>query len=389
MHLIVKFGEGPVQVDQTNLKELTIIQDMNKFLPEFRLRVSDSSGLFTHIVPSDKHWGSVYMELGINENDQATKNAFSFLVYSRTPVGEQSNPSAVYDIDGLLDVDGLFSKDESRGFSGSISSTINTIASELSNISSKDISASLSETKDLVQPTWTNAQFLKFLKEKAIGVTGEYGFKCFVKTEKYKNIFTFKGISEMIKNNPSYKFCLSSYQNQDQYPIFNYYIYDNYKLYGTFASKSQGYSYFDYDTSEYVKDTEVIEDYQSLSDYYLVDKADNTDSNSINDTGRSNDFTLDFKGYVKGNYGNRVNGLVKMWITTQGLANITPGQVVQLFFPQSAVQIYDYQYSGNWLIERVVHNVGGALFLTKLLLTRAGVDTDKRTSLLPAATRFF
>lgn len=384
MYLLIKFGNGQVQADDTNLKELTIIQDMNKFLPEFRLRLSDSSGLLTHIVPSDKNTGKVYIELAQDQNDQKTKNAWTFLVYSRTPEGDQSNPSTVHDIDGLLDVDGLFSKDESRGFSGKISTTLGTIAKELTNIVSTDISSSLSNIKNLLQPTWTNAQFLKYLKENLIGVDGEYGFKCFIKTEKYKNIFTFKSISEMIENKPSYKFILNAYQNQDQYPVFNYYVYDNYKLYGTFASKAQGYSYFDYENSKFTEFTESVTDYEVLSDYYLIDKSDSVDSNSINNTGRSNDFTPDFQGYVKGSYGNRINSLVKMWITTQGLANITPGQVIQMFFPQSAINIYDYQYSGYWLVERVVHNVGGSIFLTKLLLTRAGVDTDKGTTLLKA-----
>jgi hypothetical protein len=383
MYLAVQFGGKPVQVNQTNLKELTIIQDINKFLPEFRLRISDNSGEYTHIVPSDKHWGKVYIELALDENDQTTKNAFNFLVYSRTPTGDYPNPSAVFDIDGLLDVDGLFNKDESRGFSGSISSTINSIAlNDLENIDSLNISTSLSTIKKLVQPTWTNAQFLKYLKENVIGINGEYDFKCFVSTYKYKNTFNFKGISEMIKNKASYKFVLSGFQSQDQYPIFNYYIYDSYKLYGTFAEKEQGYSYFNYDTSTFVKGSEKIADYASLADYYLIDKSDDTGNNSINNTGRSNDFTSDFKGYVKGNYGDRINSLVKMWITTQGLANIIPGQVVQVFFPQDATSIYDYQYSGDWLIERVVHNVGGSIFLTKLLLTRSGVSTDKSTTLL-------
>lgn len=317
MYLQIKFGDGQVQADDTNLKELTIIQDMNKFLPEFRLGLSDASGLLTHIVPSDKNTGKVYIELAQDQNDQKTKNAWTFLVYSRTPEGDQSNPSTIHNIDGLLNIDGLFGKDESRGFLGAINSTISTIAKELEPKPSEDISTSLSETKNLLQATWNNAQFLKYLKENLVGKNGEYGFKCFVRTEKQKNTFTFKSIKEMMGSKAIYKFILSPYQYQDQYPVFNYYVYDNYKLYGAFASKAQAYSYFDYTNSEFIKATELLQNYKSLSDYYLVDTSDSTDSNSINDTGRSNGFTTDFKGYIKGNYGNRINSLVQMWITTQ------------------------------------------------------------------------
>jgi len=384
MLLIIKFGDTQIQADDTNLKELTIIQDLNKFLPEFKLKLSDSGGLLTHLVPSDRKNGKVYIELAQDPTDQKTKNAWTFTTYTRTPEGDQSNPSAVFSIDGLLDVDGLFTSDESRGFSGTIYSAIEEVASELTNIFYKEISPSLVYTKNLIQPTWTNAQFLNYLKENLIGSNGEYGFKCFIKTLNQRNIFTFNSISEMILNAPIYKFILSPYKYQDRYPIFNYYVYDNYKLYGTFASKKQAYSYFDYENSEFIEGEESVTDYEISADYYLIDKADNDDSNSINVTGRSNDFTEDFLGKVKGSYGNRIHGLVKMWVTTEGLASVVPGQMIHIFFPQSAINIYDYQYSGNWLVERVVHNVGGSIFYTKLLLIRGGIDTAKQTTLLRA-----
>jgi hypothetical protein len=230
MLLIVKFGDTQIQTDDTNLKELTIIQDINKFLPEFKLKLGDSGGLLTHLVPSDRKNGKVYIELAQDPNDQKTKNSWTFTTYTRTPEGDQSNPSAVFSIDGLLDVDGLFTKDESRGFSGTIYSTIEEIVSaDLTNIFHSEISPSLTYEKNLVQPTWTNAQFLNYLKENIAGSNDEYGFKCFVKTLNQRNIFTFNSISEMVKNAPIYKFILSPYKYQDRYPVFKYYVYDNYK----------------------------------------------------------------------------------------------------------------------------------------------------------------
>ena len=78
--------------------------------------------------------------------------------------------------------------------------------------------------------------------------------------------------------------------------------------------------------------------------------------------------------------------LVKMWITTQGIPNIVPGQVIQTFlsFDQEGGQLASYQFSGLWLVERVVHNFGDH-FLTKLLLTRSGIDTDVDNTLLAAS----
>jgi hypothetical protein len=386
-HLIVKFGDTVVPLSTSVLRELTITQDMNKFLPEFRLRIDDAAGALTHVAPFDRNMSSVYIELAV-DSDTDDKNAFSFLVYVREPGAAQSTPANTYDVTGLLDVVGLFSPDRSRGLAGKIKTSLETIATSEIGVDSTEISTVLDYEKTLVQPTWTNAQFLSHLKEYLIGQGEEYGFKCFIKNYQFKKIFTFRSILEMMGDDVSYKFILNDTPYQDQRPIYEYYIFDNYKLYGVFGTRAQDASYFDYTNSQYVRYTESVQDYFSLSDFYMIDKSDSTENNELNDTGRSNDFTADFKGKVKGEYGNRLASLVQMWITTQGLPNAVPGQTVQIFFPHGASSdsLYSYQYSGYWLIERVVHNLGDA-FLTKLLLTRHGLDTDKATSLLTATKK--
>ena len=388
-NLIIRFGDAIVPFSTSVLRELTIIQDMNKLLPEFRFRMLDATGAITHVVPFDQNVNKVQFEFA---QDYETKdiNLFEFSVFTREPGAGQSNPSTEYDISGLLDVTKLFSPDYSRGLPGSIKTTLELLALEELGVTGVEVSSGLDYEKTLIQPTWTNAQLLNKLKEYLIGRNGEYGYKCFIKNYQYKKIFVFKSISEMIKNPISYKFILNDMQYQDQLPIFEYYIFDNYKLYGVFGTRTQSYSYFNYETSQYIRNTEVVEDYISLSDFYLIDKNDSMDSNEINDTGRSNDFTSDFKGKIKSSFGNRLLGLTKMWITTVGLPNAVPGQTIQVFFPHGATEggenLYSFQYSGYWLVERVVHNFGD-VFLTKLLLTRHGLDTDKSTSLLAATSK--
>ena len=248
-----------------------------------------------------------------------------------------------------------------------------------------DISSSLDYKLNLLQPNWTNAQFFNNLKETLIGKDGEYGFKSFITTYNGKNTFVFRALSEMIDDPVMYKFILSDTQYEDQNPVLQYFIYDNYKMYGAFGAKAQGYTYYDYTNGVVVNSTETAQTYTSLSDYFMIDESDTLDSNTLNATGRSNDFTADFSGMVKSSYGNRLVSLAKMWITTMGLPNISPGNIVQIFFPHGSqgTELYSYQYSGYWLVERVVHNMGDA-FLTKLMLTRHGVDTDKNTSLMQA-----
>ena len=385
-HLIVKFGGVVLPLTRSVLRELTIVQDLNKFLPEFRLRFDDNTGAVTHVAPFDKNMSSVEIELAENA-DTDDKNIFNFSVYIREPKARQSTPTSEYDVTGFLDIKKLFAPDYSRGFSGSIKTSLETIAAEL-DIDSTDVDISLDYDKTLLQPTWNNAQVLNYLQDNLIGVNGEYGYKCYVKNYKNKKIFMCKSLSKMITDPISYKFILNDIPYEDQLPIFEYYIYDYYKLYGIFGVRTQAYGYFDYDNSVYVSATENVADYTSLADFFMIDKGDTTDSNQNNNTGRTNDFTSDFVGRIKSSYGNRLISLAKMWITTKGLPNAVPGQIVQVFFPQGTTgdDLYSYQYSGDWLIERVVHNCGD-VFLTKLLLTRHGLDTDKKTSLLPATHR--
>ena len=386
-HLIVRIGDSILPLTVTNLLELTVVQDMNRFLPELRMRVMDTTGALTHLLPFDKSMSTVKMEFG-ETGESGLKNSFSFAVFSRRPDGDTGNAQTVYDITGLLDVPGMFSPDWSRGHSDVLKKTLITIAEKELGVDATDISTSLLYKKDLVQPKWSNIQFLKHLKENIIGQNEECGYKCFIKCQKQKKIFVFKSLTEMIQEPTSYKFIVGPTVVEDWLPVIRYAIFDYYKLYEVFASKKQAYSYFNYDTSTFVQAEESVQDYQSLSDYWLIDKNDSENSNTLLELGRSNDFTSNFKGNVKSSYSNRLTGLMKMWVTTRALPSIAPGETVQILFPQGADAggIYSYQHSGYWLIEKVVHNFG-SVFLTKLLLTRNGVDTDLQTTLLKATKK--
>jgi len=386
-HLIVKFGEDVLPLTPSVLQELTIIQDMNKFLPEFRMKIVDSTGVLTHVSPFDKNMSSVYIELA-EDTESDYKNRFNFAVYNRKPSSPITSIQGTYEIDGLLDVPGLFSPDRIRCLTGNISTNLETIAEDELAISNMEVSTSLAYAKNIVQPRWSNIQLLRYLKENLIGKTSEYGFKCFVKCYLGKTYFVFKSLPEFVTTQAVYKFMLNDVVYEDRLPILSYYIYDYYKIHEIFASKKQSYGYFSYGTSEFISGEEDVQDYESLSDYYLIDENDSEGSNCITNTGRSNDFTSNFAGHVKGSFGNRLMNLVKMWITTNGLPNVVPGNIVQVFFPHGidTESVYSFQYSGYWMVERVVHSMGST-FLTKLLLTRNGLDTDKSCTLVKSSKR--
>lgn len=382
-YLQIQFGGNVVPINISNLKELTITQDLNSFLPDFRLRLQDNTGTFTHTLPFDKSMSSVYIEFAQSQTS-TDKNSFTFDVYRRKPEGDQSTPASIYDITGLLSMPNLFTPDYSRGFSGNVQESLETIADEL-NVDDTNIGPSLDYDLTLLQPMWNDAHFLTYLTERLIGSNGEYGYKCSIQTQNYKNIFLFKSLTEMMINPVSYKFNLSDTQYQDRLPIFNFYIFDNYKLYGAFGNQTQTYSYFNWKTGIFTTNTLNLQNYYSLADYFAIDKSDLTSNNEMSASGRTNDFDGEFQGWAEGNYANRLLDLVKMWITTVGLPNVIPGQTIEIFFPQGAAvgELYSYQYQGYWLVEKVVHNMGD-MFYTKLLLSRHGVDSSKPTSLVPA-----
>ncbi len=84
----------------------------------------------------------------------------------------------------------------------------------------------------------------------------------------------------------------------------------------------------------------------------------------------------------------KVNRLSQMWILVDGNPDYCPGDKVNVFFPQGASNedLFNYQYAGDWLIERVVLTYGGT-FKVRLLLTRNGIDTTKKTTLITSVNR--
>lgn len=387
--LRLKFGDTELPVEPSNIDSFVVVQDMNKFLPSFRIRLEDTSGILTHVAPFDRKMSVLSLEIGPNIN-QPPDNSFDFLVFRRFPES-QYNVSSLYDISGLLNTAlPLFGPDYCRSFKNkTIKDVLSEIAFKELNVDSVDISKSLEYTKLILQPHWTNSQFLNDLMRRTIGKNGESCFKCFIYRKNRKSVFVFKTLAEMVSvSKPAYKFIVNDEPYQDFLPIYDMSIVDNYRIFGILGSKRQAYGYFDYFENKYIQTEEDVQNVYSLTDYFLIDSNDSLNSDPIIELGRSNDWTLDFKGHVRSAYYNRIYGLCKVWILTWGLTNIVPGDLVLILFHQgvSSGEIYTYQYSGYWLVERVVHTFGDS-HRTKLLLTRTGVDTDKSTTLLKAKLR--
>lgn len=379
--LRITIGGAELSVDPQTIEELTIIQDMNSYLPELRMVIQDSSGILSHILPYDGSSSTVSILIGRTLDDnKRDQNEITFTAYRRKITGKYGTSSS-YDIRGLAAADGLFAKDHSRSFTGSIKKSLGNLAIKELNCSQYEISESLDYEKTLLQPMVSTSEFFNFLGENLEGKNGENSYKIFIKAVEGKLIFVCRTINGMVGAKSKYNFSIGDNKIDGCLQIFDYTIIDNYKYFGVFGSKRQQYTYFDYEKSTFVKAEVDHSDMISLADYFLIDGNDDTDGSIIHSTGRTNDFTSNFRGKASNNIHTRMNGIIKMWALTIGLPNIQPGDTVKVLFVSDPSNIFSYQHSGFWMVERVIHSVTNT-HRTRLLLTRNGIDTDKKTTLV-------
>lgn len=387
-HLDVKIGKDRLPLGVQHLEEFYIVQDLRKFLPSFKLRLRDAEGFLSHLVPFDKKANNVMVTLGAGAIADGISE-YTFKIYRRFPTSDD-----IYDVEGLLDVDGLFSPVRTRGFSGSIQNTLSSIASEL-NLDAEEISASLDYSKNMVQPGWSNAEFLRYLENNLLGLQEDAGYFCYIYCKKRKKVLAFKSIKDLYSQAVKYNFINTFDPQQDnesgevRYPILEYKAYDNYGVFPT-GGRIQNYSHFDYNTSQFTvnsvrlkNNTISQDDFYSLTKYFLIDKDDPIDTEAGPFGGRGTDFSSTFKGRIKGKYCKELNDLSKLWITSLGLEDIYPGDIVRVQFLTDPALMMSYQYHGFWMVERVIHIIGHQ-FATRLLLTRSGMNTMEITSLLEA-----
>ena len=393
-HLDIKFGSDKSSTTRLSkfynpIDEMYIIQDINRFLPTFRLKIQDVGGYYSNLFPYDKKQNKINVTFNRDRDIEGAAN-FDFDVYRRFPSSD-----FLYDIEGVLQINNFFKPSKIRGFSGLISDTLSTIADELG-ATSTDISPSLKYEKKIIQTYQSNSELLQYLRDNLLGTQNTAPYFCYITYKDLgqgiEKVFVFKSLDEFYKQKVKYTFSDSPTAVYDKkfkiiyYPILDFKAYDNYKLLETSGSQKLDYSHFNYTTDLYEMNSVDVDDYYSLTRYFSINQ-DNTEDNSGSlNVGRSNDFSSDFQGKSKGMFYKKINDLSKFWITTWGLEDIYPGDIVRLQFFENTLNMLSYQYHGFWMVERIVHTLGQA-FGTRLLLTRNGVNTIEDTMLKEATNR--
>ena len=377
--LDIKIGDTIVPVAPSMIEELTITQDIDRLLPVLKMRLKDSTGNLGEIIPYDKELNSVAVKISRSAVPD-NLNEFNFKVERRKATFER-----MYDIEGVLDVDELISPYRKRALIGNIKTNLENLADTELGVSESEISASLNYEKTLIQPNWNNITFLRWLKFNLIGTNDEACFYCFIKNIRGIRVLVFKDISELHATPIRYKLIVGHKHYEDYVPVVDYKIFDNSQIVTDFGALNQSYSYYDYSSGEIVNSSVDISDCPSLSELFLVDKDNTNESVNMSKLGRSNSFTPNFKGKIRNDYFDRLTNLIQMWASTWGLENISPGDIVKVVFSEALdrANLFIYEHSGYWMVKRVVHIIGQS-FMTNLLLTRCGIDTELATGLLEA-----
>jgi len=375
----IKIGDVLVPVPPQMIQELTITEDIDRLLPTFKLVLKDATKSLGDIIPFDK--SSDLISIEISRTPGVDKlNEFKFLVDRREVFSGTD-----YSVQGILNIEGLLDPSRTRVLTGNIKTNLESIARDELNIENTEIDASLNYDKTLLQPDWTNAQLLRYWKRNLLGNDQQADYYCFVKNVIGEPIFVFKSINELVSSSVQYNFMIGHKQFEDFYPVSEYKIFDNSRLINQFGTKTQSYSYFDYSTGSYSNRSISIEKYPSLVEQHLID--DDSDISGVRIVeGRSNDFTSNFEGRERNSYYNRLTNLINMWISTWGLQNASPGDIVKVVFNEALDfgDLFLFQHSGYWMIKRVVHSLTTS-FMTNFLLIRSGIDTSIETSLLRAS----
>ena len=364
-------------VEPRMFREITVTQDLDKMVPVFRVAMQDTGGNLSELLPYDLSANSVTLEFGASpaSNDL---NRFAFRVLRRFPQSQ-----GMFEMVGMLDVPGLYNFSQSRSFSQSIKTTLESIATEMG-VSSTLVSPSLDYVKTLVQPNWITARWLGYLQNRLVGRGGEFGWRCFIKNARGQATLVFRSLGELFSDPVQYNFIVGERSFQDHLPLFDVQVFDNSGILNHFGPQSQKYQYYDFNAGVFQSNQETsIADQPSLTEFHLVDNSDTADGVPIL-FGRSTSFNPDFIGPIQTAYANRLLDSVQMWAVSPGLENIVPGDIVKVVFAESFARgnQYTYQHSGHWMVKRVVH-IFDTTFVTRLLLVRTGIDTASDTTLMP------
>ncbi len=387
--LVIEFNGREVYVQTPDLLELTITCSLNSFLPKVKMNIPAMDGYLMQTVPFDQTTGLTITFDRLGSID--TTIEFDFDIYRRFPDSEN------FEVSGLLNVPNLFRPLRTRGWYDTCENILKYIAYNDLKLIKTELSAGLDTQKKILQPNITNADLFEYLRNNISNTAKDGNFYCYIKQEHLNQTLVFKSLADFHRSGAKKILHYGAEVNNEEVgtefkasnlSAWGIKVIDNYKLKQLKGVQKLDTEYFDYAASTYKKTEVLNEEYPSLTDHFSIRKDDAANGSFELRPGRSNEFTSDFSEVTKSNLYKNITGLVKLQVSTYGQEDIYPGDLIQLFFPntRAANKILTNQYEGMWMVETVEHQFGD-MYITQLLLTRGGLDIIEDTSLIKAEKR--
>jgi hypothetical protein len=386
--LSFSIGGIPFQLAPQNFKSLDVIEYIDRFLPAFTITLKDASGVLANNMLNDETYGQVEIQFASAYNLQMTKD-MTFRVYRKKSEGHTDQSNNIM-LDGLLDVKNLFAPEYQRGWANvPISKILLDIGGSME-IPNYDYDPSMSAFTSIVQPRWANSLFLRWLADRLELATGEGGFFVFIDASVASDVnprgaprLTFRSINSFLKQTPTKTLSFDKISTSDILPIINHEVVDNNIVYNLIAPAQQPFTYFDYELGEQIEDEADVGDdsMTALSNYISFDPYLNQEGTCIDDIGRTTEFNPTYTPVIQGIVNKNANSILGLWVNTLGFTDIRCGDIVKCVTISDSDQMANHQFTGNWMVARIVHHLDNT-YITRLLLVRPGIDTSLDTSLL-------
>lgn len=362
-----------------DIRAVSIIETMMSSTPYLQLDFVDGGGYLMSkfpVLPDDEF----ILTYGLSTNSpHVSRFKISTIEYDSM---SSSDTGSVTVSTSLLhnNWDKIFKKSHKRSWKNKSYGDVITELAEEIGFDEIDVEPTLN-TYDIIQPYWTNAQFIRWISENSIneediggylyGMTADNNF--FFKT--YDSIY-----SQASGTVTKYLYDPSGAADGIEHKGFNDITINNRYMpvlsHNGFGTES---TYFDYNTKQYVNKTELITDMndRQLSDWYYLAKSHN-EASSFYDGGRN----MYSGNNVKNKILKSTNSVHQMSIYVSGDPDAHIGDIIELDIPvaknfdPAEDGFINQQYSGYWMIWKVVQefDIHQRRYLSKLYLSRSGLN---------------
>lgn len=364
---------GGKKLSQFNVSSIVLTESMMSLTPSMNVKFVDHHGtLMTSnpITPKDKF--TLYY--GKTEEDSLSCT-FRYSSINIEPLSGMKQEEYLFSADMVLpEWKDMFISTYSRSWSDIKCSEVIENITESFGYSYRYIEPTIN-TQNMIQPDWTNKNFIKWLSKNSENESGIGGYVYYATLE---NEFYFRTIEDIITNSEPRKI-EHQLKTADQLG-FNYSKFtNNYMNQSDTGLLGTSATHFDYSKKEFI--TKEI----SISDIKQVQMAESTMVHEDDSSPSYNYYggrDIRTNKVVENDMTSSLNSMVQSEIIVQGRNDIHVGDVIELVIPVSremqklSNSVINQMYSGYWIVWKVsnIFDIKNEKYITKIFMMSDGVN---------------